>query len=344
MTSSNAGRTNVNVSSRRWLLEMLKWIEMDWNGLMACAQEWDRRHSIALQHLKSDAKFFDSFDRIALQQKKIMKLVRISEKHPQFGCPSFTSRKPNWHYQCTNSWIFYLFGRCRWQANEAWFVNLLQEKMQALAIWVIPELLNCCCRVTASWSELKRMVLSQEHFKKQWKAIIKQDCLMTQGVGGHRMLWTNSTIARLRGLFQINYPKPDGCVRRRTKQNRQSSTYFLKCAATVVRYQRFWMELSLLVQEPIIFVDFAESRALWMLSGQLQTAKLSFTTLVEHFHNIQYFFSLYMQASPSEAQSEILRQSADSKETEAKPCIISRWQIWSSLMTCCIPGLISRVL
>ena len=62
--------------------------------------------------------------------------------------------------------------------------------------------------------------------------------------------------------FVPAYPKPDGCVRRRTKQNRQSSTYFLKCAATVVRYQRFWMELSLLVQEPIIFVDFADSRAL----------------------------------------------------------------------------------
>jgi len=46
------------------------------------------------------------------------------------------------------------------------------------------------------------------------------------------------------------------------------------------------MELLLFVQEPIIFVDFADSRALGMLSGQVQTEKLSFTILVEHFHNI----------------------------------------------------------
>jgi len=50
------------------------------------------------------------------------------------------------------------------------------------------------------------------------------------------------------------------------------------------------MDLLLFVQEPIIFVDFADSRALGMLSGQVQTEKLSFTILVEHFHNILFQF------------------------------------------------------
>lgn len=213
-----------------------------------------------------------------------MQLGRISEKcraRLQFECPSFTSRKPNWHYQCI-SWIFHLFGRCRWQANEAWFVNLLQEKMQALAIWVIPELLlQSYCILERVETVLALAGTFQEAMESNHQAGL----LDHSGSWRSRHALNQLDHCKIPG-FVPDDPKPNVCVRRRTKQNRQCRTYFPKCAATVVRYRRFWMELLLFVQEPIIFVDFADSRALGMLSGQVQTEKLSFTILVEHFHNI----------------------------------------------------------